>query len=412
MSDLRIRRRLSTRFVRRIALVAVASQCSLAAVFPASSQASTIRVVAVGNAFAGTVSFLGDGVTYTNLATFNAVPDLAARKAQLFANSITYQIYQTIKQQKGGENYVDDIALSPDGTILYVSRGILEDVAAFNLQTGAMLWRTDIGGYESDHMAISPDGTQLVVSDLTEGVEKVFNSKTGQVVASFPAGTFPHEVDYSPNGARLYVGSLGITLLPYSQNASKGNRQLTIADAHTFQVLKTYQFTYGLRPDFITPDEKYYYFQQSYNRGFAEFNLTTGQISRTMSLPSTPAGDALFPDNLPNNSMHHGLALSGDGSTICNAGTIDNYVALVNRSTFTVKRIIPGFAKPYWAITSSDGSNCLVSNSDGNYVAAINYATGLVVAKTAVGWFPQRERLGSLDLIALAHMWAQSLLSG
>ena len=89
----------------------------------------------------------------------------------------------------------------------------------------------------------------------------------------------------------------------------------------------------GKAPGILTPDEKYYFFQQSYNRGFVEFNLTTGAISRRKTdLPTTPAGDALFPDNLPANSMHHGLSLSGDGTRICNAGTIDNYIAIVDKA--------------------------------------------------------------------------------
>jgi DNA-binding beta-propeller fold protein YncE len=390
--------------VKRIALCAISLTAGFAAWMPSSSLAAARDVVAAGNAFAGTVSFL-DGHTYRNLGSFNAVPDLAQRKLEIALNPVDELGYQMVKQQKGGENYIDDVVLSPDGKTLYVSRGILEDVAAFNISTGQMLWRTEIGGFEADHMAISPDGTQLAVSDLTDGLEKVFSSSTGQLLGSFPAGTYTHEVEYSPDGNRLYVGSIGITQLPYLSNSLKGARQVTIADAHTFQVIKTFQFQYGVRPDILTPDEKYYYFQQSYNRGFVEFDLATGQVTRSMTtMPATAAGDALFPDKLPANSMHHGLALSGDQKTICAAGTIDNYVALVDRSTFAITHIIPGMSKPYWAITSADGSDCLISNSEGNNIEAINYATGAVDAKTTVGWYPQRTRIGVLDSTAEASL--------
>lgn len=387
------------RLTRRMGALLAGAVVAAALAAPASSMASTRSVVAVGNAFAGTVSFL-DGTTFKNIGSFNAVPDLTLRKTLLLLNPVTALGYQVVKGQKGGENYIDDVALSPDGKTLYVSRGILEDVAAFNIDNGQMLWRTDIGGFESDHMALSPDGKNLAVSDLTDGLEKVFNAATGQQIGSFSAGTYTHEVEYTKDGSKLYVGSIGNTVLPYSLNSLKGDKQLTIADAHTFQVLKTYKFDYGVRPDILTPDQKYYYFQQSYHRGFVEFNLTTGQITRTMSLPSTPAGDALFPDNLPANSMHHGLALSGDGSTICAAGTIDNYVALVNRASFTVNKLITGFSKPYWAISSADGKTCLISDSTGNDVAAVNYATG-AVSKTPVGNYPQRTSVGVLDSGAL-----------
>jgi DNA-binding beta-propeller fold protein YncE len=246
-------------------------------------------------------------------------------------------------------------------------------------------------------MAISPDGTRVIVSDTTNGLVKAFNSATGAKTGEVAAGTYTHEVDYSHDGKSIFVGSIGTTLLPYSLNSLKGDKQLTIVDAATMTVKKAYKFDYGLRPDAFMPDEKTAYFQTSYHRGFIEFNLTTGTTTRTMSLPSTAAGDALFPDKLPANSMHHGLALSADTNTLCNAGTIDNYVAMVNRTTFTVKKLVTGFAKPYWAENNVDGTKCLVSNSDGDYVAVMDYATGNLLKKVTVGDYPQRERNGKLD---------------
>ncbi len=382
--------------LRSQCLLLSAAALSAAAIVPATSSAATRDVVAVGNAFGGTVSFL-DGHTYNNLGSVNVVPDLAWRKTVLFLNPITLVGYQGVKSQKGGENYVDDVALSPDGTRLYVSRGILEDVAAFDLRTKKLLWRTNVGGFEADHMAISPDGSRIYVSDTTNGLVKAFNAATGAITGQFSGGTYTHEIDFSRDGKTLYVGSIGTTLLPYALNALKGDRQLTVADAATMTVKKVYTFDDGLRPDAFMPDERTAYFQLSYHRGFVEFNLDSGTITRTMNLPSTPQGDALFPDKLPANSMHHGLALSADTSTICNAGTIDNYVAMVNRATFTVKKIVTGFAKPYWAENSLDGTKCLVSNSDGDYVSVMDYATGNLVKNVAVGNYPQRERNGKLD---------------
>jgi WD40 repeat protein len=385
------------RFSRRVTAIAIAALATAAMVAPASGQAATRDVVAVGNAFGGTVSFL-DGSTFANLGSINVVPDLATRKLTLFINPITLVGYNVVKSTKGGENYVDDVATSPDGKTLYVSRGILEDVAAFDIKTKKMLWRKDIGGFEADHMALSPDGTKLVVSDTTNGVEKVFNPSNGAQLGSYAAGTYSHDVEFSADGKHIYSGSIGTVPLPYALNSVKGDKQLTIADANTYQVIKTYKFPYGLRPDILTPDEKYYFFQQSYNRGFVEFNLTTGAITRRKTdLPATAAGDALFPDKLPANSMHHGLALSGDGTKICNAGTIDNYVAIVNRSDFSTLSVTGGFAKPYWAETSKDGNYCLVSNSDGDSVWAVNYATGAIYKKTTVGDYPQRVHNAKLD---------------
>jgi YVTN family beta-propeller protein len=380
---------------RLIAIAVAAISC--AAIAAPSSGAATRDVVVVGNAFGGTVSFI-DGNTYQNLGSINIAPDLTLRKLQLLINPVNLIGWNVVKGQKGGENYVDDVATSLDGKTLYVSRGILEDVAAYDIKTKKQIWRTDIGSFNSDHMAITPDGKKLFVSATTDGKTKAVDTATGKILGSFASGDYPHGVDISPDGKRVYVGSIGTTALPYSLNSIKGARQITVADANTYQVIKTYQFSLGVRPTILMPDEKTMYFQRSYKRGFVEYDLASGAITRFKDdLPATSAGDGLYPDDLPANSMHHGLALSGDGTRICNAGTIDNYIAIVNRATFATQSVVGGFSKPYWSQTSLDGKSCLVSNSTGNYVSVINYATGLETKRVGVGNYPQRERLGKLD---------------
>jgi YVTN family beta-propeller protein len=373
--------------------------CSLAAIAIAapSANAATRDVVVVGNAFGGTVSFL-DGNTYQSLGSMNIAPDRLTRKILVQLNPINLIGWNVVKSQKGGENLVDDVALSNDGKTLYVSRGILEDVAAFDIKTKKMIWRTDIGSFNSDHMAITPDGKRLFVSATTDGKTKAIDTATGSILGAIDAGDYPHGVDISPDGNRVYIGSIGTTALPYALNSLKGNKQLTIADANTYQVIKSFKYDYGVRPTIIAPGEQTAFFQRSYNRGFVEVSLADGHVLRSKTdLPTTSTGDSLYPDNLPANSMHHGLSLSGDGTRICNAGTIDNYIAIVNRATFATQKVTGGFSKPYWSQTSLDGNSCLVSNSTGNYVSVINYATGLETKRITVGNYPQRERLGKLD---------------
>lgn len=378
------------------ALAAFASALVLLVAIPSDGSAATKNVIAVGNAAGGTVSFL-DGSTLNNLGSFNATPDKFTRKALIFLNPVTLVGWNVVKGQKGGERLVDDVATSPDGKTLYVSRGMLMDVAAFNLVTKKMLWRTDMNTFNSDHMAISPDGTKLVVSATTANQARVINAANGSIIKSLDTGDYPHENTFSADGKTLYNASIGTTALPYSLNALKGNKQLTLFDTTTWEQKGSHAFDWGIRPSALTADERYYYMQLSYQRGFVEYDLYDAQITRTATLPGTAAGDALFPDKLPSNSMHHGLAINGAETKLCNAGTIDNYVKIVARSNFAVSATVNNQQKPYWAQTSHDGNKCLVSNSDGDFVSVISYDTGLEVKRVAVGDFPQRERPGKLD---------------
>lgn len=392
----------SRRSVRR-ATLALAAALAVAAIAPLGAQAATKNVVVVGNASAGTVSFL-DGANYSNIGSINVVPDLAWRKAALFLNPITLVGFQVVVGQKGGERIVDDVALSPNGKTLYVSRGVLEDTVAFSLVTRKMLWRTDIGSFNSDHMTISPDGSKLIVSATTSKKAQVLNAADGKIITSFETGDYPHENTYSADGKTIYNASIGTTAFPFALNGLKGDREITAVDATTFVKKKAYKFDYGIRPSVLTNDERYYYAQLSYSRGFVEYDLLQSKITRTATLPGTPAGDAIGKDDYPSNSAHHGLAMNGAGTKFCNAGTIDNYVKIVDRTSFAVTATVSNLQKPYWSTTSHDGSKCLVSNSDGDFISVIDYATGAEVKRITVGDYPQRERLHKIDTSVIAGL--------
>src|SRR5262245_53632761 len=100
------------------------------------------RVLLVGNSVNGTVSVLDDdGAGFKNLGTINVIPDLGRR--MFVMNTLFWKrlIYNRVKRAElvknlepdGGNRFIDDLFLSPDGTTLYVSRGNLGDVVAFDL---------------------------------------------------------------------------------------------------------------------------------------------------------------------------------------------------------------------------------------------------------------------------------------
>jgi YVTN family beta-propeller protein len=367
----------------------------VALAWPAGAGAESMRdVVLVGNAAGGTVTFL-DGRTWQNLGSVTVVPGSLALSQQLFA--------PVFNQAEGGARYVDDAIASPDGRTLYVSRANLGDVAAFDLETHQLLWTQSCLGFRCDHMALSPDGSRLVVSATLAEQDMVLDTGNGAVVGSFLTGTFPHQNDYSADGRYIYNESIGIVPLPHALEALKGYRQLTIADAATLQVVRTYQLPHGLRPTVYLPGGLAY-MDLSYLNGFVQFDLNTGTIVRTVEQPFSPAAAAEGPDSYPLNSAHHGIAVSGDQTKLCDAGTIDNYVAIVSLPGLTTDRYTGVGREPYWALTSADGNYCLVSNSMDNNVSVIDYRTAQEVARVPVGYYPQRERLASVPESVIANL--------
>ena len=354
-------------------------------------------VVLIGNSAEGTVTFL-EGHTFANLGSLDVIPDLKQRLDSM--NPIERAGYEVVKSRLG-DKFADDMYVSPDGRTLYVSRANLTDVAAFDIASGRQVWRFKVSGFHADHMAISPDGTRLVVSATTTNEAQVIDAGTGRQVGRFATGSYPHENTYSADGRRIYNASIGATPLPKALEFLKGPRQITVVDALTLRTIRTYQFEHGIRPWVLMPDERTMYAQLSYLNGFVEYDLVAGRITRTVELPFSDAGRALRPDDYPENSAHHGLAMSGDGSKLCSAGTIDNYVAIVSRPALTTDRLVPSGSLPYWALTSHDGEHCLVTNSKDDTVSVIAYDTAEEVMRVPVGDFPQRERLARVDPEAL-----------
>jgi DNA-binding beta-propeller fold protein YncE len=395
----------SRRHRRTTALVSgvLLSLATLATSAPAGADtagpATGLRdVLVVGNSQSGTVSFL-DGHAFTNLGSLNVTPDLQDRLNEIYANPVWLAGYQAVRSVEGGDRFVDDATLSPNGRTLYVSRGNLDDVAAFDVASHTELWHTRLAGFHADHAALSPDGTRYVVSDTTAQEAQLVDTATGRIVGSFPTGTYPHQNDYSADGRYIYNSSIGVVSLPQSLEWAKGSFLLTKVDASTLKVVQTWRFDHGVRPNVIAPDGHTFYTDLSYLNGFVKYDLNTSTIENTVRMPFASGGVGLSPDSYPKNSAHHGLALSGDGARLCDVGTIDDYTALVSTSDLTTAGTVtyPAGSLPYWAQTSVDGQYCFVSLSQLNAVSVVDYATAEEVARVPVGVFPQRERIGRID---------------
>ncbi|HEY8481738.1 MAG TPA: YncE family protein [Spirillospora sp.] len=397
MPSLRLRKSLAP------VLCGLLAAAALTGVAPQAEAAPLRDVMAIGNGQGGTVSFI-DATTYENLGSMNLVPDLRER---LDAMTPVERIgYETVNRLQGYRKLVDDLAVSPDGKTIYVSRGALADAVAFDIESRRMLWRRKTEGFKADHAALSPDGTKFVVSALTAGKAEVIDTATGRLVATFATGTYPHANDYSPDGTILYNSSIGITSLPKALNALKGVRAVTAVDPKTFRHLRTYTFEYGVRPAVFTRDNKTMYAQLSYLNGFIEYDLTEGKITRRVEMPFSERAAAMSPDEYPQNSAHHGMAMNPDETKLCMAGTIDDYVSVVSRPGLTTDGTVhyePG-SLPYWTQTGPNGRDCYVSLSEKNQVSVIDYRTAREVARIDVGHYPQRERAARLAPEAIASL--------
>ena len=181
----------------------------------------------------------------------------------------------------------------------------------------------------------------------------------------------------------------------------------------------------AVRPMAVAPGERFVYFQVSYFHGLVEFDTqakdTDGKVTYTAGgIPEPRTGAVRRVVNLPNrvptmpreqyvnDSAHHGLSMDEAGTTMCAAGTMDDYAALVDRKTmkhkiFDTKTTGHSYGKPYWT-TEGLNNTCWISLSDSDSVAVLDFSTKKEIAYLPVGDHPQRVRHGYVreDVLAAA----------
>lgn len=336
----------------------------------------------IANAEGATVSLL-DIASQSIVATIDTNPD------------------KIIIQRPGTPNYAQDTDISPDGRTLYVSRGYMKDVAAFDIATGRQLWATPVDAVRADHMTLTPDGKWLFVSALTESRVRKIDAANGQVAGSFVSGVYPHDNQVSADGKLVYNTSLGNMQTPLAQrdsvetpNETSGYAyQFTIADADTLEIRQRLRMPVGIRPWHFNPDGSAFYAQTSNHHGVAVFDFPSGRETHRLDLPvKEGVTDADWDFEAP----HHGLAITRDGALLCLAGRASDYVAIVRASALELVGTIAVDDAPGWATLSPDDAVCIVPNTRADTISLISMTDAKEIIRIPAGNGPKHVTVGRI----------------
>lgn len=401
-----------SRTLRTLGALAVATMLTSfapAAAAPVGGDGALREVLFVGNNWEGTADVLSSTGNLGKVGRINVIPDKAERLREIYLNPVKLGFFLGIRETagEGHDQFVDDMYTTPDGSAVVVSRPSFADVVSLDVRTGRINWRFPVAGYRSDHMAVSPDGTRVAVSASTADTVHVLDITTGRQVGSFGTGDKPHENSFSADGRYLWNSSIGDVTSALDApwlDWTKGDRKITVVDAQTFRTVRVIDMRERLdafgrrdlsdavRPVSFSPDESKLYFQVSFFNGFLEYDVATDRITRLKDLPGNPA-TSTDRTTWVNDSRHHGMSMSPDGTKLCIAGTMDDYATVVDRATLTEGPLVSA-DKPYWATVDGDGTGCVISESGSDRVTAIDFATGTKRVSVPVGDHPQRIRLG------------------
>lgn len=360
--------------------------------------ADTRDVVFIANSAGGTVT-VADAEAFEVIREIDILPD--GEQASPTEDPVQGTAGQPVVEAAAGKNYAQDLNVSPDGRTLYVSRGHRGDVAAFDVESGELLWKTPVNGVRSDHMTLYPDGSRLFVSAISGGPDEgvdVVETENGEIIGRFQTGEFPHDNVVSPDGERVYNSSIGNVLQPREARQNRPEEtnavlnepyQLTVADAETLEVIDTHEFDRGIRPWEMTSDGRMIYAQLSFFHGFIEYDLERKRTRRTVHLPLSEEAKAMDEDEYPFEAPHHGLAMSPDEELICVAARVSDYAGIVRRSDLKEVAIIDVGESPGWAANTPDGRHCVVTSEVANTASFISYETQEEVARIEAGDVPK-----------------------
>ncbi|MFE2252226.1 YncE family protein [Streptomyces lavendulae] len=403
-------RSLRTRYPVAAVLLAATAVTALAAPGRAAAPAEPLReVLFVGNNWDGTADALASTGDLARIGRINVIPDKEERLREIYLNPVRLAFFLGIRAGagEGHDQFADDMYTTPDGSAVVVSRPSFADVVSIDVRTGRINWRFPVAGYRADHMAVSPDGTRVAVSASTANTVHVLDIATGREAGSFATGDKPHENTFSRDGRYLWNSSIGDVTSALDApwlDWTKGDRKITVVDARTFRTVRVidmrerldafgrHDLSDAVRPMSFSPDESKIYFQVSFFSGVVEYDVATDRITRIKELPVNPA-TSTDRTTWVNDSRHHGLSMSPDGTKLCVAGTMDDYATVVDRATLAQGPLVPA-DKPYWATVDGDGTACVISESGADRVTAIDFATGTKRVSVPVGDHPQRVRLG------------------
>jgi DNA-binding beta-propeller fold protein YncE len=355
-------------------------------------QPPSIEIALVANAQAGTV----------------ALVDVASRSV---LGAIDVNPARVKSQGPGVPNYAQDTDVSPDGRTLYVSRGYLGDVAAFDIASGRLLWQRSLDTGRADHMTLTPDGRSLFVSALPDNRVYKVATDTGEITGHLVTGVYPHDNKVSRDGRRLYNTSIGpITSLPRKAGAPPLTEtpgypfQLTIADVNTLQTLDRIRLDNAIRPWQFTPDEKGIYAQLSNEHAVVAYDLAARKVVKRLDLPVKPGVTVADWDF---EAPHHGLALTPDGRTLCLAGRASDYAALVRAPDLTLIATIPVGDAPGWAETADNGRVCLIANTRSDDLSIISIPGRTEIARLPVGDGPKHITVARISASVVAAFKAR-----
>ena len=259
------------------------------------------------------------------------------------------------------------LAVTPDGTRLYVSNRDVGEVQVFDTRTNVPLAVIPVGNAgENVGIAVSPNGQLVYVANQFSGTVTVIDTATNHVVQTISTGAEPIWITFSSDGSRAYV----------SNQVSGTVSVVATASSSVINTIGGFSCPFHSK---LTHDGSKLLVSSQCDNSLKVVNLSTNTVVNSIPTGPNPRGIALTPDgrrayvadwfsntvdvidvaaqvnlNTPitvgNNPL--GIAMTPAGKAYV-ANFSDNSISVIDSSTNTVTATLPARVLPQDVIVST-----------------------------------------------------------
>jgi YVTN family beta-propeller protein len=244
----------------------------------------------------------------------------------------------------------------------------------------------------------------LVVANKSEATVSLVDLPQGEVKATLPTGTGPHEIDVSPSGRLALISNYG---------QREAGSSLTVIDVPAAKVVATVQLGEHRRPHgvqwldeqraLVTAEASQALLVVDVGKGAVERAIPTGQeVSHMVAV--TPDGKRAFVANIGSGSVNvvdlaagksiavlktgdgaEGIDVTPDGRQVWVTNRAADSVSVIDAASLETVATIPSPAFPIRARVTPDGQWVLVSNARSGDLSVLSVARRQLARRVPLG---------------------------
>ena len=198
------------------------------------------------------------------------------------------------EDKRTNRDFIGDVAISPDGRLLYAADLYHDSIAVINPQSGMVIQRIKTGR-RPYRILFHPDGRSFFVTSWTDGTLSQYEAQNGSLLTSVRLGPHPTDMLWLPGKndpgegefgwmARLFVAAANTNSV-YTVGVSEGN-QLRLVES--INVAMTPRQPVGMTPSALalSPDRKSLYVVCSDANAVAVVDVTQDRSHVTGFIPT------------------------------------------------------------------------------------------------------------------------------